>query len=352
MNKRLLFTGGGTTGHVTKNLILMRLLKQRHPELELHYAGVEHGKEAELVKADLATFHPISSGKLRRYFSLETIPDFFRFVWGMWGSFWLLRRLQPDFVFSSGGYVALPVALAAAVRGVPVITHETDSVPGLANRLIAKAAVKVLVGYESALPAFGEKGLFVGNPVDPELLKGSRDKGLHRLGFSGEKPVLLVMGGSQGSAEINQLVWNALPTLLKHWQVVHLTGKGKTRELDLGAGAAYRPFEYISEGYADLLAAADVVVCRGGGNSMAEVAALGKKAIIIPLLSAAGDHQTKNAQEMVRKQDDWRMLKNPKEQDLLQALEAMPRAGTGEVPEHQVAERIARLLESYIDFSS
>jgi len=346
MKKRLLFTGGGTTGHVTKNLILMRLLKAKYPDLELHYAGVAHGKEADLVKPELAEFHVISSGKLRRYFSLETIPDFFRFLWGMWGSYRLLGRLKPDLVMSSGGYVALPVALAAGVRKIPVISHETDSVPGLANRMIARVAKTVMVGYKAALPAFGEKGVFVGNPVSPELLAGSREEGLKRLRFTDEKPVLLAMGGSQGSAEINHLIWDLAPELVKHWQVVHLTGKGKTRELDF---EGYKPIEYVSEGYEDLLAAADVVVCRGGGNSMAEVAALGKTAIIIPLLSAAGDHQTKNAQEMVQRHQGWRMLKNPKADDLKRALEGISKASGPVKGDREAAEKMLQILEQNLD---
>lgn len=346
MKKRLLFTGGGTTGHVTKNLILMRLLKKKHPSVEMHYAGVAHGKESDLVKPELADFHVISSGKLRRYFSLETIPDFFRFLKGIWGSYRLLGRLKPDLVMSSGGYVALPVAIGAHAHKIPVITHETDSVPGLANRMIARVAKTVMVGYQAALPAFGEKGVYVGNPVSPELLVGSREEGLKRLGFKAEKPVLLAMGGSQGSAEINHLIWELVPELVKHWQVVHLTGKGKARELDF---EGYKSFEYVSEGYEDLLAAADVVVCRGGGNSMAEVAALGKTAIVIPLLSAAGDHQTKNAQEMVQRHQGWRMLKNPSADDLKRALEGLSKSSEPVKGDREAAQKMLQILERHLD---
>lgn len=348
----IVFTGGGTTGHVTKNIIVMEALKKLHPELEFHYLGSKMGKEVELVGKDLAAFHPISSGKLRRYFALETIPDFFRFLAGIWQSFWLIGKLKPGLVFSSGGFVALPVAVGAWLRGVPIITHETDSYPGLANRLIGRLAKKILLGYESAREYFesshsphpiplpkGEgvpsaspphssssRVVFTGNPVSPRLFEGSRERALTKLGFSADRKTILVMGGSQGAQQINELMGQILPELVKEWQVIHLTGKGKKPE----NSPHYAAFEYVTTDYPDFLTAADLVVSRAGGNSLAEIEALGKIAILIPLPlpAAAGDHQRKNAEEMLKKHSNWQMLINPEPELLLEgirkALETTP----------------------------
>lgn len=352
----VVFTGGGTTGHVTKNQILLEALKKLRPEVRRYYLGLKTGKEAELISADLAEFHAISSGKLRRYLALETIPDFFRFVYGIWQSYWLLRRLKPKLVFSSGGFVALPVATAAWLRKIPVFTHETDSYPGLANRLIGKMATKIFLGFESAGKYFesptptpahlkGEKiahsssrVVQVGNPVSPRLFDGSRERALKKLGFSAEKKVLLVMGGSQGAQQINELIWEILPKLMEEgWQLIHLTGKGKDWEGAKGTEGAeenppsnpsnrpylpYHPFDYVTTDYPDFLCAADLVISRAGGNSLAEIEALGKTALLIPLPlpAAAGDHQRKNAEEMLKKHADWKMLLNPASEVLLEAI--------------------------------
>ena len=355
----VVFTGGGTTGHVTKNKILLEALKQSHPELKCFYLGLKSGKEAELISAELAEFHAISSGKLRRYFAWETIPDFFRFLRGIWQSFWLLGRIKPKLVFSSGGFVALPVATAAWLRRIPIFTHETDSYPGLANRMIGKMATKIFLGFESAGryferspqtpgPLAGEKLpnpisriIYTGNPVSPSLFDGSRERALKKLGFSAEKKVLLVMGGSQGAQQINELVKEILPKLMEGgWQVVHLTGAGKGSYGMYGqygmeegnstsptdptnpTNPTYRAFDYVTTDYADFLTAADLVVSRAGGNSLAEMEALGKTAILIPLPlpAAAGDHQRKNAEEMLKKHPDWKMLMNPQADDLWQAI--------------------------------
>jgi|CXWL01.1.fsa_nt_gi UDP-N-acetylglucosamine--N-acetylmuramyl-(pentapeptide) pyrophosphoryl-undecaprenol N-acetylglucosamine transferase len=346
--KTIIFTGGGTTGHVTKNKILIEALQKSHPDLEIHYLGLKTGKEAELITADLAQFHPISSGKLRRYFSWETIPDFFRFIAGIGQSWHKLGKLKPNLVFSSGGFVALPVAIAAWLRRIPIITHETDSYPGLANRMIGRMANKVLLGYESAQPYFKPgKTIHTGNPVSPALFEGSRDRALKKLGFSPDRKTILVMGGSQGAEQINELVWEILPELVKEWQVVHLTGRGKNpifvipstaeesltrkglRDLSTSVEMTknYRAIEYVTTDYPDFLTLGDIVISRAGGNSLAEIAALGKPAILIPLPlpAAAGDHQRKNALEMQRKHTDWVVLngKDTTSENLLETIRKM-----------------------------
>ncbi len=351
----IVFTGGGTTGHVTKNLILIDLLIERLPDVQRHYLGIKSGKEATLVSKDIAQFHPISSGKLRRYFSLKTVPDFFKFFLGIWQSFWILGQLKPKLVFSSGGYVALPVALAARLRRIPIISHETDSYPGLANRIIAKLADKILLGYDSAaeyLPK--EKTLFVGNPISPKLFLGSREKALKQLGFNSEKPILMVMGGSQGARQINQLIEQILPQLLENWQIIHLTGKRDNEELDKDL-RNYKAFEYVKEEYVDFLSAANLVITRGGGNSLAEIAALNKTAIVIPLPLpiAAGDHQRKNAEEMLKTRLDWKILNNPTHSELLSTTETFvdkldDSKKSASMPTKMPQDKVFEVLKGYL----
>jgi len=345
----IIFTGGGTTGHVTKNKILLEELMKLRPEVKRYYLGLKTGKEAELISADLAEFHAISSGKLRRYFAWETIPDFFRFLHGIWQSFWLLGRIKPKLVFSSGGFVALPVATAAWLRRILVFTHETDSYPGLANRLIGKMATRIFLGFESAGSYFdAKKVVYTGNPVSPALFEGSRERALKKLGFSTEKKVMLVMGGSQGAQQVNELVWAILPQLVEDgWQIIHLTGRGKgsygmygqygTEEKDAfpptipsnPTNPPYRAFDYVTTDYPDFLAAADLVISRAGGNSLAEIEALGKPALLIPLPlpAAAGDHQRKNAEEMLKKHPNWKMLLNPEPALLLESIRTVSSDG-------------------------
>jgi UDP-N-acetylglucosamine--N-acetylmuramyl-(pentapeptide) pyrophosphoryl-undecaprenol N-acetylglucosamine transferase len=355
----IVFTGGGTTGHVTKNLILIDLFREQLPEVKRHYLGIKTGKEASLVSSEIAEFHPISSGKLRRYFSLKTVPDFFRFFRGIWQSYWILGGIKPKLVFSSGGYVALPVALAAKLRRIPVLSHETDSYPGLANRIIAKVAEKIFLGYQSAAEYLPKgKTHFVGNPISKKLFKGSRERALKSLGFGLDKPVLMVMGGSQGAKQINELVWRILPELSEEWQIVHLTGKGdvkmKMKEGDEDL-RGYRHFEYVKDEYIDYLTAADLMITRGGGNSLAEIAALDNPAIVIPLPlpAAAGDHQRKNAEEMCKNRSDWQNLYNPTHNELLDAIKkAKNQLKTGEIipriPQKLPQYEIFEVLRGYL----
>lgn len=345
--KKIVFTGGGTTGHVTKNKVVMEALRKDHSDLQFHYLGIPTGKEAELIPPELATFHPISAGKLRRYFSLQIVPDAFRFMSGILKAFRLMGKIRPQLVFSSGGYVALPVALAAWLRKIPIITHETDSYPGLANRMIGKLATKILLGLESAAPYFHpSKTEITGNPVSPALFEGSRDRALKKLGFSPEKKTILVMGGSQGAKQINELLWEILPELIKDgFQVIHLTGSGKSRVNQ--PSTFYRSFEYVTDDYPDFLTAADVIISRAGGNSLAEIAALGKPAIIIPLPlpAAAGDHQRKNAFEMQKKHPEWVLMEKPTAETLLKTIHELMEKNLTTQPDSASSKVIDPIVE-------
>lgn len=347
----ILFTGGGTTGHVMKNLILIEELQRVRPELGIHYAGLATGKEAELVDRKKVSFHPISSGKLRRYWDFQNIVDFFRFFRGIWQSFWLVRRIKPHVVFCSGGFVALPVAIGAWMNGIPVIGHETDSYAGLANRIIARFADKMCLGFQSAEADFpAKKVVFTGNPINPKLFEADAKNGLDSIHFSHTTPTLLVTGGSQGAKQINDLVEEILPELVDNYQIIHLTGKGKTVDFE---HERYRQFEYVTDRYAPFLAAADVVVTRSGG-SVSEIEALGKRALMIPLPSnvAAGDHQRKNAEEMIKKHPDWVMLESASvtSEKLLKAIENVFSQPFQKVDTSQALEPQKRILEILLGY--
>ena len=289
MKKTIVFTGGGTAGHVTPNLALIEKLDRA--EWNVHYIGTS-GMEKDLVKAvPDVTYHEIDSGKLRRYASLKTLTMPIHVQNGYHQAKRILKELKPDVVFSKGGYVSVPVV--AAARGIcPVLTHESDYTPGLANKIDAHFADKVLVTFADTVPFVkGGKGVHTGTPIRPELYRGSREKALAFTGLKGGKPVLLVTGGSLGALSVNVAVREALPELLKTFDVVHLCGKGKLDESVRMPG--YVQYEYIKDEMADLFALADVVVSRAGANAVFELLALKKPMLLLPLSGAStrGDQE-------------------------------------------------------------
>ncbi|MBQ4423388.1 MAG: undecaprenyldiphospho-muramoylpentapeptide beta-N-acetylglucosaminyltransferase [Clostridia bacterium] len=287
--KTIVFTGGGTAGHVTPNLALIKKLDRA--AWDIHYIGTS-GMEKELVSAvEGVTYHEIESGKLRRYASLKTLTMPFHVQKGYHQAKRILKKLKPDVVFSKGGYVSVPVV--AAAKGLcPVLTHESDYTPGLANKIDAHFADRVLVTFADTVPLVkGNKGVHTGTPIRPELYLGSREKALAFTGLSGEKPILLVTGGSLGAVAVNVAVREALPALLKTFDVVHLCGKGKVDESISLPG--YLQYEYIRDEMADLFAAADVVCSRAGANAVFELLALKKPMLLLPLSAAStrGDQE-------------------------------------------------------------
>ena len=294
MNKKIiLMTGGGSAGHVTPNVALMPGL--REAGFEIHYCGTADGIEKKLIAEQKdVVYHEIEAGKLRRYFSLKNLTDPFRVIKGVSQAKKLVKELKPDVVFSKGGFVSVPVVMGAK-RKCPVICHESDYTPGLANKIAARYADTVCVTFEDTLAhAGGRHAVHTGTPIRRELYGGSREKGLAFLGFSGEKPIILVMGGSLGATAINDGVRAALPELGEKFDVCHLCGKGK---LDESVNSpAYRQYEYISAELPDILAAADLVVSRSGANAVFEFLALRKPALFIPLpLEASRGDQILNA---------------------------------------------------------
>ena len=282
--KKIVLTGGGTAGHVTPNLALAQELKQRG--FELVYIGSHTGIEKELAEKAGIPYFGVSTGKLRRYFDLKNLTDPIRVQKGVADARKILRQEKPSLVFSKGGFVSVPVVVAARELRIPVVIHESDMTPGLANRICYPHATKILCNFPETLASLPKnKGMVSGCPIRPELLTGSREAGLAFTGLSGDKPVLLAMGGSLGSVRLNTAIRSLLPRLLEEFEVVHLCGKGN---LDPACDQdGYRQYEYIDEELKDLFALADLVISRAGANAVCELIALRKPNLLIPLSAQA-----------------------------------------------------------------
>ena len=281
MSKMIILTGGGTAGHVTPNIALLPGLRERG--LEIRYIGSFNGIEKQLMEGAGVPYDGISSGKFRRNLDLQNIKDIGNVFKGIREATALLKKYKPDVIFSKGGYVAVPVVRAAKKCGIPVIIHESDMTMGLANKLCKSAASKICCNFpETVASLHSEKAVLSGSPIRKELLSGSREKGLAFTGFSGEKPVLMMIGGSLGAQKLNAVLRASLPELTKTFDVVHLCGKGNMDE-SLNDRPDYRQYEYISEELKDLFAAADVVFSRAGANAICELLALKKPNLLVPL---------------------------------------------------------------------
>ena len=279
--KRIVLTGGGTAGHVTPNLALIPFLKE--DGWEVIYIGSEKGIERSLIEAEGIPYYGIPTGKLRRYFSKENFSDMLRVVKGVAEAKKRIKELKPDLVFSKGGFVAVPVVLAAKSNGVPVIIHESDITPGLANKIAMPFAKVICTTFPETLKHISKKsGVHTGSPIRKELFQGDCKKGLQLCGFDGTKPVLLMMGGSLGAVKLNQCLRGELPKLLEKFDVIHLCGKGNL-DHELLNQKGYQQFEYVSGELADLFAATDLIVSRAGSNSICEFLALKKPHLLIPL---------------------------------------------------------------------
>ena len=279
--KHIVLTGGGTAGHVTPNIALIPTLKAAG--YQISYIGSYEGIERKLIEEMGIPYYGISSGKLRRYFDPKNFSDPFRVLKGFHEAKKLLKKLKPDVVFSKGGFVTVPVVIAAKKCKIPAIIHESDMTPGLANKLCIPSAVKVCCNFPetvSSLPA--DKAVLTGTPIRQELLKGDKEAGRQFCGFTSDKPVLMVIGGSLGAASVNDHVRKILPELLKEFQVIHLCGKGKMDE-SLNGTEGYVQYEYIKEELPDLFALSDVVISRAGANAICEISALHKPNLLIPL---------------------------------------------------------------------
>lgn len=283
--KKIVLTGGGTAGHVTPNLALIPSLKDLG--YEIHYIGSYQGIEKKLIENAGIPYDGISSGKLRRYFDIKNFSDPFRVLKGYYGALKLIKKYKPDVVFSKGGFVAVPVVLAAKHYKIPTIIHESDMTPGLANKICIPSAAKVCCNFPETLPYLPEdKALLTGSPIRAELLKGDRLSGLKYTGLSPEKPIILVIGGSLGSVKVNEAVRSIIPRLLGQFQIIHICGKGNLDEGLIGTDG-YVQYEYVDAPLKHLFAAADLVISRAGANSICEILALRKPNLLIPLSAQA-----------------------------------------------------------------
>ena len=283
--KKIVLTGGGTAGHVTPNIALIPRLKELG--YEISYIGSYAGIEKQLIEQEGLPYYGISSGKLRRYFDVKNFTDPARVLHGFTQALSLLHKLKPDVVFSKGGFVSVPVVMAAKMLHIPAIIHESDMTPGLANKLAFPSAVKVCCNFPETVKYLPEgKAVMTGSPIRRELLCGDSEKGREFCRLTGERPVLMIIGGSLGSVAVNTAIRRILPELLKTFQVVHLCGKGNLDE-SLEDVPGYRQYEYIRDELPDLFALADVVVSRAGANAICELLALHKPALLIPLPASA-----------------------------------------------------------------
>lgn len=297
--KRIVLTGGGTAGHVTPNIALIP--KLRELGYDIQYIGSYTGIEKELIEPFGIPYHGISSGKLRRYFSVQNFTDPFRVLKGFREAKCLIKQLKPDVIFSKGGFVSVPVVLAGKRNKVPAIIHESDMTPGLANKIAIPSAVKVCCNFPETLETLPkEKAILTGSPIRQELLSGNKIAAMDLCGFSADKPVILVIGGSLGSVVVNTAVRQSLPELLKKFQVIHLCGKGKL-DYSLSQTKGYCQFEYIKNELRDIFSLADIVISRAGANAICELLALRKPNLLIPLsANASRGDQILNARSFER----------------------------------------------------
>lgn len=259
------------------------------------FVGSKNGIEKKLANEAGLKYAEISTGKLRRYFSFKNFTDPFRALRGYMQAKKILKKFKPDTVFASGGFVSLPVGLAAKKLQIPLVLNEADLYPGLSNKILAKYADKICIAFPDAkknLPK--EKTILTGLPLQKKTLSGKKSRLQKIIKFPKNKPVLVILGGSQGASFLNNLVSENLPEILKNFSVIHLTGRGKADEIK--AKKNYLPLEYVdSQTMADIYATADIAIARAGSNTLFELSAWKIPSIIIPLPSAAADHQSKNA---------------------------------------------------------
>lgn len=352
--KRILMTGGGTAGHVTPNIAMISKLKKMG--YEIHYAGTVDGIEKGLIEGEGIPYHAVSAGKLRRYIDLKNITDIFKVMKGFTDSMGVIRRVKPDIVFSKGGFVSCPVVWAAWMNKIPAIVHESDYTPGLANKLSIPFAKKICFTFpetEKYLPQ--GKGVLTGIPVREKLFTGSAAEGRKICGFNDKKPVIMIIGGSQGSGVLNNIIRSSLKELLTKYQVCHICGKGNIDKKLINI-QGYKQFEYINEEQPHIFAMADVVVSRAGATTIFELLALKKPNLLIPLSRQAsrGD-QILNANSF-KKQGYSEVLEeeNLNAGSLLESIDAVYKkretyikamkasmAGNG-------AERVIKVIEQYV----
>ena len=278
---KIIMTGGGTAGHVTPNLALVPRLKEEG--FDIKYIGSKDGIEKEIIKDANIPYYEISSGKLRRYFDIKNFTDPFKVMKGVIEANKIIKKEKPDIIFSKGGFVAVPVVIAASMKRIPVVSHESDLTPGLANKLSAPFCSKLCVTFRESLNYIKDgKGVLTGTPIRKEILSGSSIKGKQICGFNDNKEILFIIGGSLGAKSINEEVRKNIKTLLESFNIIHICGKGNL-DKKLNNLKGYVQYEYVKDELPHLLKAADYVISRAGANVIFELLALNKPTLLIPL---------------------------------------------------------------------
>ena len=345
MSRKICFTGGGTAGHVFPGISVIEALctQYNYKKEDFIWIGSTSGMEKKLIDEAGIQFRGVASGKLRRYFSLKNFSDIFKITLGILQSFCILFKVQPQIIFSKGGYVSVPPVLAGKLLGIPVITHESDYTPGLATKINANFSQKILLSVEETRkyikPKFQDKCVVVGNPVRSQFYSGNPTKGLAFLGFDTKKPLIFVVGGSQGSGEINQLIWDIRKELSEKYYIAHQVGAQST--IGKPDVPDYVQIPFIKDEIAHVMAAADLVVTRAGAGSLWELSAVGRAALLIPLRGSGtrGD-QVKNALYF-KEQNAAAVLMDEtiKSQDLLAEIESI----VGKERGRELRDRIAQM---------
>lgn len=304
---KIVFACGGTGGHIMPAIALANHFKQisgsTASKTEIIFIAAGDRQIMEIFKKNNFSCKLIQGGKLRRYFDWKNFTDIFKIMIGFFQSLWFLAKIKPDVVFSKGGYAGFPPAAAGRILGIPVIIHESDLVPGVANRLSAFFASRIALGFQGSAKYFPwGKIVFTGNPIREELLKGNKERAKKEFGLKGALPVILVMGGSQGAKRLNEMILEILPDMLDLAEVIHLAGvnnyedaKNSAEKKKLKNAENYHIYPFLNEPMKEAYAAADLIISRAGANSISEMLSLGKAGILVPLSTAANDHQVKNA---------------------------------------------------------
>jgi UDP-N-acetylglucosamine--N-acetylmuramyl-(pentapeptide) pyrophosphoryl-undecaprenol N-acetylglucosamine transferase len=304
---KILFTGGGTGGHIFPIVAIVRETRRIYPkkDLEFYYLGPKDDFSSIMLAEEDFIIKTIVSGKLRRYFSWQNFIDIlFKIPYGTIQSFFYLLALKPDLIFSKGGSGSIAVTYSARILRIPVFIHESDVVPGLSNQKTAKWAKKIFISFPKTEYFDEETTTLVGNPIRKEILEGDKNEAVKLFNLTLSKPIFLIIGGSQGAEAINDFVLRVLNDLVKNYEIIHVTGRENVKEteneaqvvMDKDLEKYYHPIGFLDEEkMKHAYRAADLIISRSGSGSIFEIAAVEKPSILVPLPSAAGDHQSKNA---------------------------------------------------------
>ena len=305
---KILFTGGGTAGHVFPIVAVIREMKKNYPHsgFEFFYLGPKDKFSRELLIKEGVEVKTILAGKVRRYFSFKNVTDMFKLPIGILQAFYHIFIISPDVIFSKGGYGSIAASISGRILMVPIFLHESDVSPGLANRITGKFALEIFISFPIKKTEYfpAKKMLSVGNPVRKEISEGSKEEAKKLFNLTGEKPVILILGGSQGAQRINDKILSILPNILKDYEIIHQTGERNFEQVKKEAEVVitqnfkryYHPLPFLNEiEIANAYSVADLIISRAGAGTIFEIAFMGKPSILVPLPESAQNHQVKNA---------------------------------------------------------